>query len=127
MKAYNALNNLIQLPPIDIYLHKIIPDGAGLGGGSSDAAHLLIVLNSMLSLNLSNEKLASVAATIGADCPFFIYNRPTLATGIGTEFSPISLNLKGYSIAVVKPNVSVPTAQAYAGVTPQSPQLRLHN
>lgn len=125
MKAYNALNNLIQLPPIDIYLHKIIPDGAGLGGGSSDAAHLLIVLNSMLSLNLSNEKLASVAATIGADCPFFIYNRPTLATGIGTEFSPISLNLKGYSIAVVKPNVSVPTAQAYAGVTPQSPTTPL--
>lgn len=125
MKAYNLLNETTPLPPVDIYLHKIIPDGAGLGGGSSDAAHLLIALNSMLSLNLSDDTLASITARIGADCPFFIYNRPTLATDTGTTLSPIDLSLDNHSIAVVKPDVSVPTAQAYAGVTPQTPATPL--
>lgn len=122
MKAFRLFQENTCIGNVDIYLHKIIPDGAGLGGGSADAAFTLIGLNKMFECNLNNEQLAAMAAKIGADCPFFIYNSPMLATGIGTEFAPVSVNLKGYSIAVVKPQPSVPTAQAYAGVTPAMPQ-----
>ena len=125
MKAYRAMEKEYQLPPVNIYLHKIIPDGAGLGGGSADAAFTLIALNEVFELNASKEDLAKIASTIGADCPFFIYNTPKLATGIGTDFSDINLDLKGYKILVIKPQVSVPTAQAYAGVTPCEPSTPL--
>lgn len=122
MKAYHALDRCMPLPPVDIYLHKIIPDGAGLGGGSADASFTLMGLNEALSLGLTQNDLAGIAATIGADCPFFIYNRPMLATGTGTDLSPLDVNLSGKYIAVVKPSVSVPTARAYAGVTPHQPE-----
>lgn len=127
MKAYRAMESAYQLSPVDIYLHKIIPDGAGLGGGSADAAFTFIALNELFALNATKDELSQMAATIGADCPFFIYNTPTLATGIGTDFCNINLNLNGYKILVVKPQVSVPTAQAYAGVTPTIPQISLAN
>lgn len=125
MKAYRALRARVEMPEVDIYLRKIIPDGAGLGGGSADAAFTLIGLNKLFSLGLSDEYLAEVAAGIGADCPFFIYNRPMLATGIGTEFKPTELSLKGYKLLVIKPSVSVPTAKAYAGVTPHQAEYQL--
>ena len=125
VKAYRAMEALYNLPPVDIYLHKIIPDGAGLGGGSADAAYTLKTLNELFELGVSNDELAKIAAKIGADCPFFIYNTPTFAHGIGTDFSPINLDLSGYQILVVKPQVSVPTAQAYAGVTPSTPDIPL--
>ena len=125
VKAYRAMEKRYNLPAVDIYLNKIIPDGAGLGGGSADAAFTLTSLNELFNIGASNAELAEIAATIGADCPFFIYNTPTLATGIGTDFTPISLDLKGYKIAVVKPQVSVPTAQAYSGVTPTIPPTPL--
>lgn len=125
MKAYNALASEIELPPVDIYLRKVIPDGAGLGGGSADAAFTLTALNTMLSLGLPPERLAGIAAGIGADCPFFIYNRPMLATGTGTTLTPVQLSLAGLRIAIVKPSVSVPTAEAYAGVNPAQPRKRL--
>ncbi|MBJ2190977.1 MAG: 4-(cytidine 5'-diphospho)-2-C-methyl-D-erythritol kinase [Muribaculaceae bacterium] len=125
MKAYNALSSRIGLPPVDIYLRKIIPDGAGLGGGSADAAFTLVGLNQLFALGLSDRNLADVAAGLGADCPFFVYNRPMLCTGIGTEFTPVDLNLKGYGIVIVKPEVSVPTALAYSRVTPAEPTVRL--
>lgn len=119
MRAYKALSAEVELPAVDIYLRKIVPDGAGLGGGSSDAAHTLILLNRMFSLGFSDNKLAEVASSLGADCPFFIYNRPMLATGIGTDLSPLELSLPdGCALVVVKPPVSVPTAKAYAGVAP---------
>lgn len=118
MKAYRALESEMPLPPVDIYLHKIIPDGAGLGGGSADAAFTLIGLNDMLALGLEKEYLADTAGKIGADCSFFIYDRPMLCKGTGTTMSPFDLNLGGYSIAIVKPRFSVPTRDAYSSVTP---------
>lgn len=118
MKAYRALAEYITIPPVDIYLHKIIPDGAGLGGGSADAAFTLLVLNELSGLELSKTTLAQIAATLGADCPFFIYNSPMLATGIGTTLSSISLSLTGYVIAIIKPAESVSTAEAYRGCCP---------
>ena len=84
MKAFRLFQENTGIGNVDIYLHKIIPDGAGLGGGSADAAFTLIGLNKMFECNLNNEQLAAMAAKIGADCPFFIYNTPMLATGIGT-------------------------------------------
>ncbi len=126
MKAYRALSEEVgDLPPVDIYLRKIIPDGAGLGGGSADAAFTLKMLNEMFSLGFSETKLAGIAATIGADCPFFIFNRPMLATGTGTTLSPVSLNLSGLTIAVIKPDIHVSTKEAYAGVSPLKPELDL--
>lgn len=121
MKAYRALEARMPIPPVDIYLRKIIPDGAGLGGGSADAAFTLKGLNSLLALDLTDDELADIAAGLGADCPFFIYNRPMLCTGIGTEFSPVNVDLSGYNIVIVKPAVSVPTAQAYSRVSPALP------
>lgn len=122
MKAFRLFQEVTGIGNVDIYLHKIIPDGAGLGGGSADAAFTLIGLNKLFNCNLNDEQLATMAAKIGADCPFFIYNTPMIATGIGTEFKPINIDLEGYRIAIVKPQPSVPTAQAYAGVTPAMPQ-----
>ncbi|MCM1517453.1 MAG: 4-(cytidine 5'-diphospho)-2-C-methyl-D-erythritol kinase [Pseudoflavonifractor sp.] len=122
MRAYHLLSSHMPLPPVDIYLHKIIPDGAGLGGGSADASFTLLGLNEIFSLGLSKQELAGIASSIGADCPFFIYNTPMLATGTGTTLSPVDISLKGKWIAVVKPPVSVPTAQAYTGVSPHLPE-----
>lgn len=124
MKAYNALANITGgLPAADIYLEKIVPDGAGLGGGSADAAYTLIGLNEVFNLGLGKEQLAQTAALIGADCPFFIYSRPAYCSGTGTEMSfDVAPDLTPYSILVTKPRVAgVSTAQAYAGVTPRQP------
>lgn len=121
MRAYRMMETRYNLPPVDIHLYKHIPDGAGLGGGSSDAAHTLTMLNYMFKLSLSNEELADIAAKLGADCPFFVYNRPMMATGIGDVFNPVDLSLQGYTLLLVKPAVSVPTAEAYSRVIPQMP------
>lgn len=122
MRAYRLMESHFHIPPVDIHLYKHIPDGAGLGGGSSDAAHTLIMLNDMFKLNISVEQLASMAATLGADCPFFIYNRPMMATGIGDIFTPVDLSLKGHTLLLIKSQVSVPTAVAYSRVTPHKPE-----
>jgi 4-diphosphocytidyl-2-C-methyl-D-erythritol kinase len=122
MKAFRLMEQRVgALPPTRIQLHKVIPDGAGLGGGSADAAMTLRGLNDLWQLGLSVEELAQMASQLGADCPFFIYDRPMLCTGIGTEMTPIDIDLQGRRIAVVKPECSVSTAEAYAGVTPQQP------
>ena len=122
MKAYRALAETVELPPVDIFLRKIIPDGAGLGGGSADAAFTRRGLNELFALGLSDSRLAEIAAGLGADCPFFIYNRPMLCTGIGTEFTPAEVSLSGLTIVIVKPPTSVPTAEAYRHITPSIPQ-----
>ncbi len=124
MKAYNALAATVGgLPPTDIHLHKIIPDGAGLGGGSADAAFTIRGLNELYNLGLPDEVLADAAAKVGADCPFFIYDRPMLCTGIGTEMTPVELpcELNAFTLAIVKPPVGVSTAEAYRGVTVRTP------
>lgn len=119
MRAYRAMASQYDLPDVDIYLHKIIPDGAGLGGGSADAAFTIRALNEMFELGLSDDAMAATAAAIGSDCPFFIYNRPMLATGTGTTLAPIDFSLKDYRLVIVKPHEYVSTAEAYRGCTPK--------
>lgn len=125
MKACRLMQREAGVPEVDMHLYKHIPDGAGLGGGSSDAAHAMLMLNQMFGLGIGRERLAQMAATLGADCPFFIYNKPVMATGIGDVFSPASVGLGGYTLLLVKPEVSVPTAVAYSRVSPQPSQSRL--
>ena len=126
MKAVRALRVHMDFPPVQINLHKIIPDGAGLGGGSSDAAFTIRGINDLFALGLTDEKMAAIAATLGADCAFFIYNRPMLCEGIGDRLSTIELPIPaGMHLAIVKPDISVSTAQAYAKVRPAIPDIPL--
>ncbi|WP_407401341.1 4-(cytidine 5'-diphospho)-2-C-methyl-D-erythritol kinase [Sodaliphilus sp.] len=123
MKAYRLMQRDYGVPPVDMHLYKSIPDGAGLGGGSSDAAHVMTMLNEMFSLGIDKAELARKAATLGADCAFFIYNTPMMATGIGDVLTPVDVDLKGRYLLLVKPDVSVPTREAYSRVTPEPSQV----
>jgi len=125
MKAYRLLQERYHLPAVAMHLYKHIPDGAGLGGGSSDAAHALVMLNTMFELGIPDAELASMAVSLGADCAFFIHNRPLLATGIGDVFTPVDVDLKGKSLLLVKPPVGVDTRTAYSRVTPHAPEMAL--
>jgi len=125
MKAYHLLKKDFDLPEIAIYLRKQIPFGAGLGGGSSDAAFMIKLLNDYADLKLSLEQMETYAAQIGADCPFFIQNKPVFAEGIGNFFSPVAVSLQNYHLVIVKPPVSVSTKEAYAQVKPQQPIVPL--
>ena len=125
IKAYRLLQSQYELPAVDIHLHKVIPFGAGLGGGSSDAAYTLRMLRDLFTLPLSDDDLAANASRLGADCPFFIYNKPLIATGIGDQFASVDFTLRGKHIVLVKPSISIPTAQAYAHVTPHMPEIEL--
>lgn len=117
MKAWHLLHNEFGIPPVHIRLKKNIPFGAGLGGGSSDAAFTLKMLNGMFALGLDNRGLEQRAAQLGADCAFFIQNRPAYATGIGDRLQPISLDLSAYRIAIEIPEGEhVSTREAYAGL-----------
>ena len=121
VKAYRLLNSRYPLPAVDIHLWKVIPFKAGLGGGSSDAAFALTLLNELAGLNRPLDELEELAAQIGADCPFFIRNRPVMARGIGNEFSPVDVSLKNYHICIVKPQAEVSTKEAYGGIVPCEP------
>lgn len=121
MKAFRLMEIEFGIPPTDIFLHKVIPDGAGLGGGSADAAFTLTGLNSLYELGLTTEQLCRLGAQIGADCPFFIHNRPMLCTGTGTQMRPVEININAYTLVIVKPRRGVSTAEAYAGVAPHEP------
>ena len=103
---------------LSIRFKKNIPFGAGLGGGSSDAAHMAIALNELFGLGLSKEQLAEEVKELGADCPFFIYNVPCYAEGIGDKLTPIDLDLKGTRIVMIKPEEGVSTKEAYSGIKP---------
>lgn len=120
-KAYRLLTSCHLLPPLDVHLHKVIPTEAGLGGGSSDAAFMLALLNDHLSLGFTRERLLELASHLGADCPFFLINQPVYATGIGTTFSDCPLSLSGYWLVLVKPDVSISTVAAYKAITPMVP------
>ena len=124
-KAYMLLQEKYSLPPVDIFLHKAIPAGAGLGGGSSDASFTLMALNEMFALGLSSDELCEIASKIGADCPFFIHNKPVMATGIGNIFSPVSVSLSGKHLLLVKPDVYVSTKEAYSMVSPRVPEIHI--
>ena len=121
VRAYELLAADFDLPPVRLILYKRIPVGAGLGGGSSDAAFTLKALNRMCSLGLSDAQLAGYAARLGSDCPFFIYNRPMMASGRGEILTPFERcpNLSG--IRVYPQPIFVSTREAYAGITPARP------
>lgn len=124
-KAYSILGRDHDMKPVQIELLKNIPIGAGLGGGSSDAAQVLKLLNEMNGLGLSGSELQSYAKQLGADCPFFIDVKPVFASGIGTDFEDIELDLSGYYIVIVKPEVHISTAEAYQSILPQTPAVDL--
>ena len=117
-KAYDLLNRDYGLPPVSIHLHKVIPMGAGLGGGSSDAAFMLKALNNLFGLALTTTQLADYAGQLGSDCPFFIYQLPSMGTGTGTTLAPLDIQLKGTHITIIHPGIHVSTAEAYAGLEP---------
>ena len=105
-----------QIGSVDIRFRKNIPFGAGLGGGSSDAAHMAIALNELFGIGLSREQLAAEVRPLGADCPFFVYNTPCFASGIGDKLTPVDLDLSGLRIVMVKPEEGVSTREAYSGI-----------
>ncbi|HSZ71574.1 MAG TPA: hypothetical protein VK750_02790, partial [Cytophagaceae bacterium] len=108
-----------NITPCAIHLHKVLPMGAGLGGGSADAAVALTLLNDIYQLSLPKEELIELSTELGSDCAFFIYNTPCLVSSKGEVLAPINLSLKGYSILLVHPGIHVSTQQAYAGVKPR--------
>ena len=116
-KVYKRMQeHFSQIGNVRITFKKNIPFGAGLGGGSSDAAHMAIALNEIFSLGLTREQLAEEVRPLGADCPFFIYNTPCYAEGIGDKLTPITLDMSGLRLVIIKPNCSVSTKDAYAGI-----------
>lgn len=125
VKAFQLLKKDLGLDEVSIHLHKIIPAGAGLGGGSSDAAYTLRLLNTVFELNLPQEKLRRYAAMIGSDCAFFIQDLPMMGTGRGDVLHPVAVNLRGKRLALVIPPVHVSTAGAYAGVKPKEPEVAI--
>jgi 4-diphosphocytidyl-2-C-methyl-D-erythritol kinase len=126
VKAYGVLSEQHKLPPMKIYLEKTSPVGAGLGGGSADAAFALRMIAELAGLELSDDELAGLAARLGSDCAFFIYNRPMLGTGRGEILEPFDIDLSGYRLEVIVPEgISVSTADAYRGIVPKVPDLSL--
>ena len=126
IKAFNLLKkDFTTLPTIDIYLHKTIPSGAGLGGGSADGAFMLLLLNSKFNLKLSESDLLHYALQLGSDCPFFIKNVPSLATGRGEGLRSVTLTLSEYSIVLVNPGINVSTAWAFSQLRPEEDREEL--
>jgi 4-diphosphocytidyl-2-C-methyl-D-erythritol kinase len=125
MKAYRLLAKRYSLPALHIYLHKAIPAGTGVGAGSADAAFALKLFAQMAGLSLSMVEFEEHALQLGSDCPFFIQNKPALATGRGEQFVPIKLDLNGYWVKMVFPNTHVSTREAFAGITPRLPAYSL--
>lgn len=126
VKAYRLLKQEYpDLPAVDIHMYKHIPTGAGLGGGSADAAFMIKLLNEKFKLSLSIEKMEEYAARLGADCAFFIRNKPVFASGIGNIFEPIELSLKGYYLILVKPEIFVSTKDAFSHICPKQPEVSL--
>ncbi len=121
VKAFRLLNEEFGIPPVEIFLHKVILMGSGLGGGSSDGAFALSMLNDLFSLGLSQEQLIARAARLGSDCPFFLLNRPVWAAGKGELFGDDAPSLSGYWLALAVPGLHVSTAEAYAMITPAIP------
>ena len=129
MKAYSLMAKKNKLPALDIYLKKVIPTGAGLGGGSADAAFMLKMLNQLSTFSNSpfegGRGMLQLAESLGADCPFFIHNTPAIVTGTGNQFKPTDLSLKGYTLYIVKPPVSISTKEAYSKIKPKKPVFSL--
>ncbi|SHJ81656.1 4-diphosphocytidyl-2-C-methyl-D-erythritol kinase [Tangfeifania diversioriginum] len=125
LKAWQLLSRDFDLPPVHFHLHKNIPFGAGLGGGSADAAFTLKMLNDFFSLQIGPGELKKYASTLGADCPFFIENKSAFATGIGNELSPVDIDLSEFQVVILKPGFSVSTQEAYGNIVPAHPEFNL--
>ncbi len=121
VKAFELLKADHKIPSVEIHLIKNIPMGAGLGGGSADGAFTLKMLDELFELGLTEDQLEAYSLQLGSDCPFFIKNKPVIASGRGEHLKPIDLNLSGHHLAIHNPGIHVSTKEAYAGVTPQSP------
>jgi 4-diphosphocytidyl-2-C-methyl-D-erythritol kinase len=119
IKAYELLSREIKLPPVQIHLHKNIPIGAGLGGGSADASFFIKLMNEKFSLGLSRGQMKLYASQLGADCAFFIQNQPVFASGKGDKFEEIKLDLSKYFIVLVMPDLHIVTSEAFKGVIPK--------
>ncbi len=125
VRAYELLKADFDLPPIQIHLHKIVPIGAGLGGGSADAAFMLKLLNEQFAVGLDVAQLENYARKLGSDCAFFIQNRPLYCTEKGDVFADIGVDLQGFHVVLIYPNLAISTAEAYAGVQPRQPETVL--
>ena len=122
-KAYHLLKkDFPSLPAIQLHLHKIIPMGAGLGGGSADGAYALRLINDLCRLDLSKEQLIRYALQLGSDCPFFILNKPCWATGRGENMEEIALDLSAFQFVIVHPHIHVSTAAAFSQIIPRVPE-----
>jgi 4-diphosphocytidyl-2-C-methyl-D-erythritol kinase len=123
VKAYHLLKkDFPELPAVQLHLHKMIPMGAGLGGGSADGAYALRLINDLCRLSLTKEQLIHYALQLGSDCPFFILNKPCWATGRGEKMEEIALDLSAYQFLIVHPQIHVSTADAFSQITPHVPQ-----
>jgi len=127
IKAYNILQKTYDLPPVKMHLHKKIPIGAGLGGGSSNAAFTINALNSLFELNMSIQEKEAVARSLGSDCAFFVNNKPVYATEKGDVFHNINLSLKAFYIVIVCPPIHVNTAWAYSKIKPLKTRAGLND
>ncbi len=125
VKAYRLMNQQKPLPGVSVYLHKIVPPGAGLGGGSSDASFMLTALNSMFHSGFTPIELEKMAASIGSDCPFFVKNNPVFAYERGDKFKTVELKLGGFFLLIVWPGIHVSTPEAYASALPVIPEKSL--
>ena len=119
IKGYHLLKKDFDIPPVKIHLHKHIPIGAGLGGGSADGAFFIKLVNQTFDLGMSDAKMIDYARYLGADCAFFIQNKPIFAFERGDEFEPMRLDLSNYKIVLVMPPVQISTSEAFRGVTPK--------
>ncbi|UCH15384.1 MAG: 4-(cytidine 5'-diphospho)-2-C-methyl-D-erythritol kinase, partial [Bacteroidales bacterium] len=125
IKAYQLLKKDYDLPGISIHLHKIIPVGAGLGGGSSDAAYMLKNLNKLFHLNISSKLLLEYAGKLGSDCPFFIDNKTVFAYETGNRFMELDLDLRGYYIVIMYPGIHINSGKAYSKALIKTPDNSL--
>lgn len=125
VQAYELIKSQYHIPELEIHLHKSIPFGAGLGGGSADCAFTITGINKLCNLNLSFEEMEDIAAELGSDCPFFIQNKPAIAKGRGEKLSSIDLDLYKYYFAIVIPPIPISTKLAYSKAKPSIPEIRL--
>ncbi|MCF6351698.1 MAG: 4-(cytidine 5'-diphospho)-2-C-methyl-D-erythritol kinase [Cyclobacteriaceae bacterium] len=127
LQAYQLVKTDYSIPPVSIHLHKNIPIGAGLGGGSADGAFMIRLLNDKFELGIPLNEQEELASKLGSDCPFFIRNKPVFVEDIGNVFSKIDLSLTGYYLVLVMPNIHVSTKEAYAAIIPKKPTINLKN
>lgn len=127
IRTYKNMQKQFKLPPIEIHLYKKIPAGAGLGGGSSNAAFTAIAINKLFDLNLSNDELKKIVAPLGSDCAFFIENKPLFASEKGDSFEDVMCSLSEFYIQLISPKIHISTPEAYKNCIPHNPKFKLKN